>query len=371
MAQLKDLIVTGPSRFIGQAYGKITSADTVPVVNSNANLAFGTSSQIATIGGVAVTAKLPAGGYQGPQGPNGTNGKQGPQGPQGPKGATGNNGTNGTNGTHGKQGPQGPQGPKGATGNNGTNGTNGTHGKQGPQGPQGPKGATGNNGTNGTNGTHGKQGPQGPQGPKGAQGAAGTNGTNGTHGKQGPQGPQGPKGATGNNATGKQGPQGPQGPVGPQITAAASTDRHWLLGATAPGALSTSTVAIAGSTTGSGVYWYNYDIFATSDERLKDFDGDIKVDLDRLAKIPKKYFRWKSEGGQGNAHIGTSAQKLKELYPELVSGGGDQGEPYAVTYEKLSVVALAAIDKLHDENIKLKAEVEDLKARVLRLENKK
>ena len=748
MAQLKDLIVTGPTRLIGEAYGRISSANTVPVVNSDANLQFGTSSTIATIGGVAVTAKLPAGGYQGPQGPkgtngtNGTNGTHGKQGPQGPKGA---DGTNGTNGTHGKQGPQGPKGTDGTNGTNGThgkqgpqgpNGTNGTHGKQGPQGPngtngthgkQGPQGPKGTDGTNGTNGTHGKQGPQGPkgtdgtngtngthgkQGPQGPKGADGTNGTNGTHGKQGPQGPkgsngtdgkqgpqgpkgidatgfqgpqgpkggtggsgsrgyqgrqgpqgpngtngtdgkqgpqgpkggdgsnatgkqgpqgpkggdgsnatglqgpqgpkggngsnatgkqgpqgpkgtdgtngtngtngkqgpQGPKGGDGNNATGKQGPQGPNGAQGPglSVTPSTGTGKYYLLsdtgttasltsssvktnagvymsegnlyaasilnnntqkyspsysytigtteypfyymsvkelnfainsastwylgfgsgdgnlnrfnvhhssegtllsissaktivsycdlhlvdsaGSNGSGArlcfgtgneasmtyiteynddeleihagstlkfyagdgfheitftdgtdsvsiedlmnssgggtisakgstgatacyllgintttatgtgvnLTSSNVFRAGNATGSGVYFKNLQLYASSDERLKDFIGDVEVDFNDIAKIPKKYFTLKGSD-EKTVQIGTSAQKLREIYPELVSGDEDK-EMLAVAYDRLGVVALAAVDKLHEENLLLKKEIEELKERLNRIE---
>ena len=745
MAQLKDLIVNGPTRLIGPAYGKISSADTVPVINSNANLAFNASTKIATVGGVDITAKLPAGGYQGPQGPNGTNGTHGKQGPQGPKGTDGTHGkqgpqgpkgtdgthgkqgpqgpkgTDGTNGTHGKQGPQGPkgtdgtngthgkQGPQGPAGSNGTNGTNGTHGKQGPQGP------AGSNGTNGTNGTDGKQGPQGPkggtggsgsrgyqgyqgpQGPKGGTGGSGANGKqgpqgpkggtggNGTDGKQGPQGPigipnerlaetdtratnqipnwymtnyaksiitefkgtstigvnsiltgtycnlttitpwgdssgglpvqiatnntstgkfayrtsnsagtawnawqvmgaqgaQGPKGETGGNgANGKQGPQGPkgtdgtngkQGPQGPKgtdgtngkqgpqgpglsvtpatgntksyllgdtgltasltsssvkthaniymesgnfrvggnmaitgntdlsgdfyqnaasglysdhiypasesvngagsghigissrpyssfavkelhfsprtndiwyigfgagngnlgefnflhvtgsttqrmltITSAetielnnhrlqnvgtptnnndaatkayvdsvaggggtslslttSNSGNHYLIGCTATStssvALSSSNTHRAGAGTGAGIYWSGWELYASSDERLKDFYGDIDVDFDKIKSLPKKYFKWKNEEIDGSKmNIGTSAQKLKEIYPELVSNGDDG--TLGVCYEKLSVVALAAVDKLHEENEELKKKYEDLENRLKELE---
>ena len=57
--------------------------------------------------------------------------------------------------------------------------------------------------------------------------------------------------------------------------------------------------------------------------------------------------------------IGTSAQKLREIYPELVSENEDG--KMAVSYEKLSIIALAAIDKLHKEN-------EELKVRLKRIE---
>jgi hypothetical protein len=122
---------------------------------------------------------------------------------------------------------------------------------------------------------------------------------------------------------------------------------------------------MAGTTSASGIYWKNADLFATSDERFKNFEGDVKVDFEELLTIPKKYFKWKADGETGDLHIGTSAQKLKEVYPELVSGDDDQ---YAVAYDKLSVIALAAVDKLHEENLELKKKVEELEERLTRIE---
>ena len=99
------------------------------------------------------------------------------------------------------------------------------------------------------------------------------------------------------------------------------------------------------------VYMKNGSLYASSDERLKDFVKDIDVDLDILSKLPKKYFTWKNDEAK-QLQIGTSAQKVYEIYPELVSE--DKEGKLAVSYEKLSVVALAAVDKLYEENKELK-----------------
>ena len=116
----------------------------------------------------------------------------------------------------------------------------------------------------------------------------------------------------------------------------------------------------------TGIYWTSSNLYASSDERLKNFKSDIEVDFDKLSKIPKKYFTWKADGLNGAVNIGTSAQKLKEVYPELVNTDDDGN--YGVAYDKLSVVALAAIDKLHEENLQLKKEVEELKNRLNKIE---
>ena len=98
-------------------------------------------------------------------------------------------------------------------------------------------------------------------------------------------------------------------------------------------------------------YMINGSLFASSDERLKTFGDDIKVDLDKLAQLPKKYFTWNNDPCK-DIQIGTSAQELQKIAPELVVE--NENGYLAVSYEKLSVVALAAVDKLYEENKELK-----------------
>ena len=102
-------------------------------------------------------------------------------------------------------------------------------------------------------------------------------------------------------------------------------------------------------------------IFATSDERLKDFYEDVGCDLDELKNIPKKYFSWKDDADKGR-QIGTSAQELHKIYPEIVSI--DEEGTHSVAYDRLSIVALAAIDKLYDMVKELKEENQLLKQRL-------
>lgn len=105
--------------------------------------------------------------------------------------------------------------------------------------------------------------------------------------------------------------------------------------------------------------------FETSDARLKHFYSDIKVDLDKIAQLPKKYFTWK-DGDNENLQIGTSAQAVQEIYPELVSE--DENGTLSVAYDKLSVVALAAIDKIYTEIKTLRNQNLKLEDRINKLE---
>ena len=116
-------------------------------------------------------------------------------------------------------------------------------------------------------------------------------------------------------------------------------------------ALKSSSIFMSGNTLTAEAFYQD------SDERLKDFHDEIDVDFDKLRDLPKSYFTWKSDDTK-TMQLGTSAQKVKELYPELVGG---TEESLSVDYARLSIVALKAVDKLHDENEKLRAELDAIK----------
>lgn len=181
-----------------------------------------------------------------------------------------------------------------------------------------------------------------------------------------PKGAQGDQGAPGSGGGG--------GGTDLQAKGLSSGVRGFLLVTSSQTATGTAvtlssgnTFRTMGSTTGTGVYVISNSIYATSDERMKNFIGDIDVDLDAIREIPKKYFTWKDDEDMV-VNIGTSAQKLNRFYPELVDGDGTG--MLAVSYEKLSVIALAAIDKLHDENIELKEKIKVLEDKIDTLLNK-
>ena len=99
--------------------------------------------------------------------------------------------------------------------------------------------------------------------------------------------------------------------------------------------------------------------YETSDARLKNFKEDVKA-LDTVDKIPTKYFTWKEDENQ-ESQIGTSAQEVEKLYPELVSKTED--DTLTVDYAKLSIIALAAIKELKAEIQSLKEEIKQLKSK--------
>ena len=100
------------------------------------------------------------------------------------------------------------------------------------------------------------------------------------------------------------------------------------------------------------------DFVTTSDNRLKDFVSDIDLDFEALKLIPKKYYYWKDKSMGEDLQIGTSAQELAKIYPTCVSYD-EVSDRYSVNYQKLSIVALAAIDKLHERVSELESKLND------------
>lgn len=103
-------------------------------------------------------------------------------------------------------------------------------------------------------------------------------------------------------------------------------------------------------------------LFQNSDARLKNVVANIEPNLDELRTIDKVMFNWKQDKSRKN-NIGVIAQSVEKLYPELVIENPDSGYKM-VNYAGLSVIALAAVDKLYEK-------VQDLEAEVTRLKNVK
>ena len=144
------------------------------------------------------------------------------------------------------------------------------------------------------------------------------------------------------------------GAGGAQVSQADPNTAYYVLGASANGQ-----TTIYGNFTGQSPYFKNSNLYQTSDETLKTFTEDLDVNLDNLASIKKGLFYWNSDENKV-LDIGVTAQSLEPLFPELVT---ETDGIKAVSYSKLSVVALAAIDKLYKRVKELEDEVEELKSK--------
>lgn len=117
-------------------------------------------------------------------------------------------------------------------------------------------------------------------------------------------------------------------------------------------------------------HWFNVAVYSAggfyeySDETLKDFHDDIKVDFEKLKTIPKKYFNFKTTPDK--IEIGTSAQAVQNIYPELVHKNAD--DTLGVDYGKLSVLALKGIDELYELLLAQQEEIKELRNKLHKLE---
>lgn len=115
-----------------------------------------------------------------------------------------------------------------------------------------------------------------------------------------------------------------------------------------------------------GAIWSeNGQLYASSDKNLKEHVGNVDGNPELIKRIPKVFYHWKDDE-QKRIQMGTYAQDIEKVYPEVVSR--DDNGNLAVGYDRLSVIALAGIDELYkmiqdlkEENKQLRKELDSLK----------
>jgi hypothetical protein len=100
---------------------------------------------------------------------------------------------------------------------------------------------------------------------------------------------------------------------------------------------------------------------------LKTILKPLEVNLNDLAKLRKIYYLWKDSSDK-STQLGMIAQDVQKIYPELVDVDEETGL-LSLAYDKLSVVALAAVDKLQEEIGSLQKKNSELEDRISKLEN--
>ena len=96
-----------------------------------------------------------------------------------------------------------------------------------------------------------------------------------------------------------------------------------------------------------------------SDERLKDFTGDIELKALQVAKAPSKLFKWKGKTNDKKIHGGTIAQYWTGIAPWAVTK--DENGLYRVNYPNLALASAIATAR---ELVELRKEVAELKAMI-------
>ena len=107
----------------------------------------------------------------------------------------------------------------------------------------------------------------------------------------------------------------------------------------------------------------------SSDERLKDVQGDICLPIDVLSNAPSKIFEWKSNKALGT-QVGTIAQYWQKALPQVVhENNGYLAMQYDVA-ALLGVISVAKKVKSHEERIaELEREIEMLNQELETLKN--
>ena len=116
----------------------------------------------------------------------------------------------------------------------------------------------------------------------------------------------------------------------------------------------------------SGSIYATGDVTALSDIRHKNVVSEVNAMVEDISKLPVFYFKWKNCRGDDNLHIGTSAQAVQKLFPELVLGGEELSVNYGVLGTTLGILNSRKLIN-HEERIKFledynKLLIEDNKA---------
>lgn len=118
-------------------------------------------------------------------------------------------------------------------------------------------------------------------------------------------------------------------------------------------------------------------VTALSDMRYKSKISDVNTRIEDIAALPLFYFKWKNCRVDDNIHIGSSAQAIQKLFPELTLGIEELSVNYAVLGTTLGILNARRLTRqeqdiiaLKEENKVIKEENKALKERIKVLEDR-
>jgi hypothetical protein len=112
----------------------------------------------------------------------------------------------------------------------------------------------------------------------------------------------------------------------------------------------------------AGTIYATVGVTALSDMRLKNRLVDLNTSIEELARLPLFYFKYKF--GDDYLHIGTSAQAVNEILPELVTKKDTWGLDYSVLGTTIGILNSRAL-VTHEQSIKaLESRIETLEGRL-------
>ena len=105
---------------------------------------------------------------------------------------------------------------------------------------------------------------------------------------------------------------------------------------------------------------------AYSDRRLKKNIESIGDVLNKVMLIKTKTYAYKGAKNEDDKSFGVIAQELQKVFPDLV----EEKDYLGVNYQGLNIITLKAVQELTRENVALKSELEIIKERMKKLEEK-
>jgi len=116
--------------------------------------------------------------------------------------------------------------------------------------------------------------------------------------------------------------------------------------------------------------WAASGVIQTSDGRLKENVAALPYGMAELARLQPVSFTWK-DGDPDVRHIGLIAQEVREVLPELVSGGDNDSDILGLNYAELVPVLISAVKELSSQVSAQASTIETLQERLIVLEKER